>query len=87
MASKGDRYKQVPTLWYIGWGYPCRVMRKRKGERRWQNHEHDVLTMATARRWKRLEAQGRALVRRDVNWQTMIQIGITPVPKRAEWAR
>lgn len=86
MARKGERYTQIPTLWHIGWGYPCRVMRKRKGERRWENQDYDVLTMATARRWSRLQAQGKALVRRDANLETMITIGISRVPKRAEWA-
>jgi hypothetical protein len=56
MARKGEHFSQVPTLWHIGWGYPCRVMRKRKGQRRWENKGHGVLTMATARRWQRLEA-------------------------------
>ena len=87
MAHKGDRYHQVPTLWHIGWGYPCEVMRKRKGQKRWTREGHYVLTMATALRWKRLEAQGRALVRRNVNYEAMIQMGISGVPKRAEWAR
>ena len=87
MASKGEHYRQVPTLWHIGWGYPCEVMRKRKRQTRWKREGHDVLTMATARRWKRLEAQGKAIIRRNVNLEAMIQVGIASVPKRAEWAR
>lgn len=87
MAHKGERYKQMPTLWHIGWGYPCEVMRKRKGERRWTRRGHGVLTMATARRWSRLQAQGKAIIRRDVNYEVSIQFGISRVPKRSEWAR
>jgi hypothetical protein len=86
MPHKGERFKQVPTLWHIGWGYPCRVIRKRKGQSRWQNEYHDVLTMATARRWKRLEAQGKALVRRDLNMEAAVSSGISHVPPRALWA-
>ncbi len=87
MARKGERYQQVPTLWHIGWGYPCRVMRRRKGQRRWMNWEHDVLTMASARRWKRLEAQGKAIIRRDVQWAAAISFGILQKPEQATWAR
>lgn len=59
MARKGERFSQVPTLWHIGWGYPCRVMRKRKGQRRWENRGHQVLTMATARAGAGLRRRAR----------------------------
>lgn len=87
MARKGESYQQVPTLWHNGWGYPCRVMRRRKGQTRWQNAGHDILTMASAMRWARLANQGRAMVRRDVNKEAMVQMGIIPRPERAMWAQ
>lgn len=93
MAHKGERFHQMPTLWHIGWGYPCRVMRRRRVKDRngrwryrWRNYEHDVLTMASARRWSRLQAQGKAIVRRDVQIEIWYQVGFAPVPKRAMWA-
>ena len=93
MARKGESYKQVPTLWYLGYGYPCRVMRRRrvningKWRIRWENFEHDVLTTATMRRWLRLAQQGCAQVRRDTALEAFMQVGIVPIPKRKEWAR
>lgn len=94
MARKGERYSQTPTLWYLGYGYPCRVMRRRhvrdrngRWRWRWLNWEHDVLTKATVGRWLRLVEQGKAQVRRDVTIEMFMQAGIIPTPKRKEWAR
>lgn len=97
MARKGESYHQVPTLWHIGTGMPCRVMRRRhvrreiKGKERWtwrwENQEHSVLTIASALRWKRLEKAGRAQIRRDVSLEMFMQAGILPIPRRQEWAR
>ena len=94
MARKGERFSQVPTLWHIGIGYPCRVMRRRvvinpktgRRNHRWLNCEHDVLTYETARRWTRLERAGRAIIRRDVSLQMFMQAGMVPIPQREAWA-
>ena len=97
MAHKGETYQQTPTLWHMGTGYPCTVFRRRRiwvtrrdgSQRRqwsWANSYH-VLTMASGRRWMRLQTEGRAYVRKDVKRIAVIQMGIAPVPVRAEWAR
>jgi hypothetical protein len=94
MARKGERYSQIPTLWHLGYGYPCRVMRRRvvinpktgRRNHRWLNCEHDVLTRASAIRWTHLERAGKAIIRRDVSLEMFMQAGIVPIPERATWA-
>ena len=86
MARKDERYKQVPTLWHIGVGMPCRVMRTHKGQNRWGNRLYEVLTYASALRWARLQNSGRATVRRDVVWEKALKTGIGTVPPLQKWA-
>jgi hypothetical protein len=79
MAHKGERYSQVPTLWHLGFGQPFRVMRKRKGERRWTSRSYAALTKSSAIRWERLVKAGTARRRRDVNLEAMIGFGVTSI--------
>jgi hypothetical protein len=81
MARKGTSYTQVPTLWHLGFGQPFRVMRKRKGERRWTTRTYASLTKSSALRWERLVKAGRARRRRDVNLEAMIGFGVTSIPE------
>src|SRR5579884_3301283 len=98
MARKGERYHQVPTLWHIGTGYPCSVLRRRRvrverpdgttrWQWRWERRGHAVLTLASARRWARLRDEGHALIRRDGRWELAIQLGLIETPQRQDWAR
>jgi len=77
MARKGDRYNHIPTLWHIGIGNPCRVMRKRKGQKRWQNRQYSVLTQASAGRFLKLRDAGKVQIRRDVELEAWLSFGIT----------
>jgi len=79
MARKGDRYTQIPTLWHLGFNQPFRVMRKRKGERRWMSREYASLTKSSARRWERLVQAGKARRRRDVTLEAMLGFGVTSI--------
>lgn len=79
MARKGTSYNQVPTLWHLGFGQPFRIMRKRKGQRRWQNKYYAALTRSSAQRWERLVKTGKARRRRDVNTEMMIGFGVTSI--------
>ena len=79
MARKGERYSQVPTLWHLGFGQPFRVMRKRKGEKRWTNRGYAALTRSSALRWERLVKAGKAIRRRDVNTEMMVGFGVTSI--------
>lgn len=81
MAHKGSRYQQIPTMWHLGFGQPFRIMRKRKGDRRWKNRSYAALTQASAQRWMRLVRAGLAAHRRDVNLEAMLQFGITSIPE------
>ena len=81
MARKGERYTQIPTLWHLGFGQPFRVMRKRKGARRWENRTYAALTKSSARRWERLVRSGKAQRRRDVNLEAMIGFGVVSIPE------
>jgi hypothetical protein len=80
MARKGERYTQIPTLWHLGFDQPFRVMRKRKGEKRWTSRSYAALTRSSAQRWERLVRAGRARRRRDVNLEAMIGFGVTSIP-------
>ena len=79
MARKGSSYTQVPTLWHLGFGQPFRVMRKRKGERRWTSREYAALTQSSAVRWERLVRAGMAKRRRDVTLEMTIGFGVTSI--------
>lgn len=80
MARKGERYTQTPTLWHLGFGQPFRIMRKRKGEKRWTNRSYAALTKASALRWERLVRAGKAQRRRDVDLEAMIGFGVVSIP-------
>lgn len=80
MARKGTSYTQIPTLWHLGFGQPFRIMRKRKGDRRWTNRSYASLTKSSARRWERLVQSGKAQRRRDVTLEAMLGFGITNIP-------
>lgn len=79
MSRKGVRYIQIPTLWHLGFGQPFRVMRKRKGQKRWANQSYAALTRSSAMRWERLVRAGIARRRRDVNLEAMIGFGVTSI--------
>ena len=81
MARKGTSYTQIPTLWHLGFGQPFRIMRKRKGARRWENKTYSALTKSSAIRWERLVKAGKAQRRRDVNLEAMIGFGVTSIPE------
>lgn len=79
MARKGSSYKQIPTLWHLGFGQPFSIMRKRKGDRRWRKVEYAALTRSSAVRWERLVKAGLAQRRRDVTMEAVIGFGITSI--------
>lgn len=81
MARKGCRYRQVPTLWHIGIGNPCRVMRKRRNRGRWVNRDYSVLTRSRAIHFTRLKREGKIQIRRDVGLEMFISAGIVKLAK------
>jgi len=87
MSRKGAHYTHVPTLWHLGFNQPFRIMRKRKGEKRWRNRDYAALTRSSALRWERLVKAGKAQRRRDIQTEALIEFGITSITEIQHYIR